>query len=932
MSSQVLTWCDFLLKTADIDEYLLNYSAAPASHPRPSELLTAFLQRLSRLEDESTLRDNSQYSLRLGELSLKVVCHYFSWSLPDLDCSIPLHLQFRLMEILSYRFPSEPDTKFETLSDDNLLALYLHSCWTVRFVCTLSSRDTSNRRFEVNEAAAEGVLVNILSLKKDLRPIITFLNPKENRPISIQNLLIQSNFELGRYLFYKMRYSEAQKHFSNAADLFSQRSARDSKYLLWISSPHLQAFLDTCLLLLLEDTGRIIGQRWNLEAMLVTPHFPPLLDLIVKTHLSQQLGRGFYHRILELSSMVQPPARPRAKQDSAPSSKRYKQDPSPEEAIWKLSLLSAIKCQSLLLPCPSLLSIFRQIDSREEIDSFHRIISKLGFSKKKETAFRSHASADSHLPLHLSHILFSNIMPDIREFYDSSYLYKSVHTSFSPPDPLLLHHAPALSVDPARILAKPAQHLKLSHLQQMHVTQWHLLNLCDTTVFAQLTAATGNKPAPDMQPFASQWTCSLKPYLQSEQVSDPSLLTRINAALHVGSILQSNLHLELSHKFYLSALDSCQGAALKPLLTIPIHEKFVLVQLESDILQLKLSPTHTFPQSLVENAKHVFSNTSNTPLLHMAAAFLLNCKEYLFFSSDKVGDQAKFATGLANACLALAESSEIRRHGRQIFDAIFRILENQREQDSDVKTGLQIFFSNLVERHALSISISCFVKLVALVENPKWEISSEYPHCWPAAISNVDRIERSEVGRFFLSLLDQAIELHPTTCHTWLITKADYLFNNSNYSMALRLYLEAGALASSYFETVVPPDVWTDACIRHMLDCLNMLREIRFALLLSQLLRPADYSLTLNLVIELLDKPNESFTPSNFSKYIWDVNALEYLGYHCAQRKRTFEFNCSFNTIPADLNTNNSEDIIARSVQWRRTEFLRKLADYMLIA
>ena len=169
----------------------------------------------------------------------------------------------------------------------------------------------------------------------------------------------------------------------------------------------------------------------------------------------------------------------------------------------------------------------------------------------------------------------------------------------------------------------------------------------------------------------------------------------------------------------------------------------------------------------------------------------------------------------------------MRRHGRHIFDAMFRILENQREQDSDVKTGLQIFFTNLVERFALSISISCFVKLISLVENPKWEISSEYPNCWPAAISNVDRLERSQVCRFFISLIDHAIDLHPNTCHPWLITKADYLFNNSNYSMALKLYIEAGALASSYFETPIPPEVWTEPCIRHMLDCLSMLREIR---------------------------------------------------------------------------------------------------------
>ena len=58
---------------------------------------------------------------------------------------------------------------------------------------------------------------------------------------------------------------------------------------------------------------------------------------------------------------------------------------------------------------------------------------------------------------------------------------------------------------------------------------------------------------------------------------------------------------------------------------------------------------------------------------------------------------------------------------------------------------------------------------------------------------------------------------------------------------------------------------------------------------------------------------------------------LEYLGYFCAQKKGGSEFNGIFNTIPVDLNINNSEDILVRSVQWRRTEFLRRLADYLLI-
>ena len=935
MSTQVLTWYDFLLKTADIDEYLLDYTNSPSIHPKPIELLTAFLQRLSRLEDESTLRNNTQYSLRLADLSLKVVGHYFNWSLYELDSCLSLPLQSRLMTILNARFPVDSEKKFVGLTDNHLIALYLHSCWSVRSLCSISAIDrrveTKHTSGELEEENIQPTLNHILTLKKDLQPTLSFLCPKERQSISIHNILIQTNFELGRYLFYKMDYTQALQHFSTVSDLFSQRSVRDNKDMLWVTSQQLQAFFDTSILLCLEDTGGIIGQKWNLEYMLVSPHFPPLLDLMVKTQLSQQLGKAFYIRLLETSSKVQHPTRFKHRQDGAPSIKRTKLDPSPEEAFWKLSLLSAVKCHSFNLPCPALLHIFRQMDSREEFDCFHRILSKLGFSKKKESLYRSPDL--SHVPLHLAHLLFSNMYPGMRDVYDSSYLYKSVHTSISPPDPLTLQPIPSLSVDSAKCVlhTKSAQHLKLSSLQQMFLSHWYLLNVNDTPAFTQLVSTIGSKSSSEMHRFASQWTSSHKPFLQSEQVPDSTLLIKINSALHIGSILQNNKHLDLSHKFYRSALDSCHSVSLKPPLTIPIHEKLVYVELELEIIQLKLSPGHVFPQSLIENAKHVFSNTSNTPFLHMAAAFLLNCKEYQFFTSDKLGDQAKFATGLANCFLALTESGEVRRHGRHIFDAIFRILENQREQDSDVKTGLQIFFNNLVERFSLSISISCFVKLISLVENPKWEISSEYPNCWPAAISNVDRLERSQVCRFFISLIDHAIELHPNTCHPWLITKADYLFNNSNYSMALKLYIEAGALASSYFETPVSPEVWTEPCIRHMLDCLSMLREIRFALLLSQLLRPLDYHLALNLINELLDKPNESSTPKNFHTYIWDINVLEYLGHFCAQKKRSLEFNGIFDTIPVDLNVNNSEDVVIRSVQWRRTEFLRKLADYLLI-
>ena len=943
MSSQVVTWYDFLLKTADLDEYLLDYSTSPSSHPKPGELLVAFLQRLMKQEEDSLLKD-SQYSLRLAELSLKITCQHFRWSLPELDQHISIPLQHQLMTVLNRRLPLTPDldpSSLDSLSHDQLVAQFLHSCWVIRLVSTLSSRDGPCKRMEIKSfyndlptESANSFLHFLLTLKKDILPSTPFLTPPESKPLSISTLLTQTHFELGRYSFHQMNYTQALTHFSKSSELFSHRGTRDAKVtMLWINSQQLQAFLDSTLLLSSEETSKILEQRWHLEHLLLSPAFPPILDLISKPYMTAQLSKGFYHRILAISVKTQPFNRPRAKTDGVPSSKRSKLDTSPEEVQWKLSLLAAIKCHTLSLPSPSLIQLFTQMNSREEFDCFHRTLNKLGFSKRKDSPGRPHSTHEpSPFPLHLAHLLFSNMYPDLREVYDPSYIYKSVHASVSLPDPPVHPHLPSLSVDNyKRLHSKPPHHLKLSPTHQAYLTQWNILNLCDIPLFTQLISAIGSKPLSDAQHFATQWTVSHKPFLQIDQVSDHILLTRINAALHLGSILQSNKHLELACKYFRTAVDTCQSANLKPYLSIPIHEKFVLVQIEAEISQAKLLDKYTFPQSLVDNAKQAFSKTTNGLLLQLTAAFLLNCKDYKFFSSDKI-DQAKFATGLANCCLALMESSELRRHGRQIFDAMFRIMEGQREQDTELKTGLGIFFNNLVERLPLSLSISCFVKLVTLLENPKWEISSEHTNCWPAAIPNVERLDRSQVSRFFLSLLDHAIAIHPTNCQSWLLTKADYLFNNLNYNMALKLYIEAGALATNYFEAGVTPDVWTEACLRHMLDCLSMLRETRYALLLSQLLRPVDYQLSLNLVNELFkDKPIESATPTNFIKYIWDINVLEYLGYFSFQKKRNFALNGSLSIIPPDLNTSNSEDILTRAVQWRRTEFLRSLADYLLI-
>ncbi|XP_023275463.1 integrator complex subunit 8, partial [Seriola lalandi dorsalis] len=95
----------------------------------------------------------------------------------------------------------------------------------------------------------------------------------------------------------------------------------------------------------------------------------------------------------------------------------------------------------------------------------------------------------------------------------------------------------------------------------------------------------------------------------------------------------------------------------------------------------------------------------------------------------------------------------------------------------------------------------------------------------------------------------------------------------NQYSAALNLYLQAGAVSSDFFTKPVPPDVYTDQVLKRMIKCCSMMNCHTQVAVLCQFLREVDYM----TAFKALQEQNSHDAMDSFYDYIWDVTILEYL-------------------------------------------------------
>uniref|UniRef100_A0A8P4K3K0 INTS8 TPR repeats domain-containing protein n=1 Tax=Dicentrarchus labrax TaxID=13489 RepID=A0A8P4K3K0_DICLA len=311
-------------------------------------------------------------------------------------------------------------------------------------------------------------------------------------------------------------------------------------------------------------------------------------------------------------------------------------------------------------------------------------------------------------------------------------------------------------------------------------------------------------------------------------------------------------------------------------------------------------------------------------------AFMLNWREndYLTLqvppSLVMNNPYIKLGQLLASTCKELPGPKECRRTAKELWDVVVQIcsVSIQHKRNNDGRVGLIkhressmgilhrskfiTFIKKLREPLVLTTLISLFVRLHSIVRDDIVnEVTAEHLSIWPSTLPTIQAVDVEAVAVTVKELVSCALTLNPNN-QSWLITQADIYFVTNQYSAALNLYLQAGAVSSDFFTKAVPPDVYTDQVA-----------------VLCQFLREVDYM----TAFKALQEQNSHDAMDSFYDYIWDVTILEYLTHIHHKRGETEKRQIAVKAIgQAELNTSNPEEVLQLAAQKRKKRFLQAMA------
>uniref|UniRef100_A0A672GXM7 INTS8 TPR repeats domain-containing protein n=1 Tax=Salarias fasciatus TaxID=181472 RepID=A0A672GXM7_SALFA len=357
--------------------------------------------------------------------------------------------------------------------------------------------------------------------------------------------------------------------------------------------------------------------------------------------------------------------------------------------------------------------------------------------------------------------------------------------------------------------------------------------------------------------------------------------------------------------------------------------------------------------SLPKSTSHhsVQRNLPNLPLRQVVGeecvAFMLNWREndYLTLqvppSLVMNNPYIKLGQLLASTCKELPGPKESRRTAKELWDVVVQIcsVSIQHKRNSDGRVGLIkhressmgilhrskfiTFVKKLREPLVLTTLISLFVRLHSIVRDDIVnEVTAEHLSIWPSSLPNIQAVDVEAVAVTVKELVSYALTLNPNN-QSWLITQADIYFVTNQYSAALNLYLQAGAVCSDFFTKAVSPDVYTDQVLKRMIKCCSMMNCHTQVAVLCQFLREVDYM----TAFKALQEPNSHDAMDSFYDYIWDVTILEYLTHIHHKRGETEKRQIAIKAIgQTELNTSNPEEVLQLAAQKRKKRFLQAMA------
>ncbi|XP_041376535.1 integrator complex subunit 8-like [Gigantopelta aegis] len=333
-------------------------------------------------------------------------------------------------------------------------------------------------------------------------------------------------------------------------------------------------------------------------------------------------------------------------------------------------------------------------------------------------------------------------------------------------------------------------------------------------------------------------------------------------------------------------------------------------------------------------------------VLEQCTAFLLNIRDwdYLTNLENSANGYIEVSRLMACACRELPMSKTARKLARDFWEAVIKIFQTNSTQkrsnsgrDSAIHRDQQIgilsrdafltYIYRIKEPTILTLMISMLTKLFTMLKDEiTSEISSEYLGLWPTVVNNISTMSIQSVEDALTALMEHALEVCPTQT-SWLRTQADIYFANSQYSSAMKYYLEAGVVATDFFTRPFTKTTFDDQIYRKMIKCCSYLQCHTQVALLCQFLDDVDYT----TAFKSLQERNTYDAMDAYYCCIWDVSMLEYLIHLHTKRGETEKRQSALRALSQiDVNSSNPEEVQRRAVCLRKNKFLRALAKQYL--
>lgn len=352
------------------------------------------------------------------------------------------------------------------------------------------------------------------------------------------------------------------------------------------------------------------------------------------------------------------------------------------------------------------------------------------------------------------------------------------------------------------------------------------------------------------------------------------------------------------------------------------------------------------------------SGTAEVHIEEQVNAFLLNSKEWELLAEIRVDENAptldhrSLSSLLASTCCSLSKPQGWRKPARNLWDGVLKIFTNsngQQKRPADGGPGVVVtrtanilkltnfihFARKIKEETVLTVLISSLArlrntsgKLQADESGNQKDVSSSHSHLWPTTIANAASINFDHIGLALSAVVHHALSVQHHNV-SWLQTLADIYLDSGNYSSALRCYLEAGAVASSFFHLAVPTSVWDDQVYRKMVTCCSAMKAHVQAALLCQCMEDKDYTTAFKALQQASSASSDAM--DLYYSFFWDIALLEYLTYTHAKRGQSDKKMLTVQAISQpELNIFNSSELLQHTEHSKKTKLLRTLAKQYL--